>query len=525
MANFVKNLDGLGNKGDKGDKGDPFVYEDFTPEQLAALKGEKGDKGDKGEKGDKGDTGEQGLQGIQGEKGDKGDKGEKGEKGDASEGCAGFTDLRNYIQPVFIQNADLRMDNDESINTKYFQVVGHDTETNIITLNRDIPEIVKNWKEQGIYDERQRWGWSIISSENIGALITEVVDDTRFKVKNLYGLTNFQGQKISFLNPFLNYELLKTGELFNNFSESKQRVLTGLYFKKNGELRAIVQSDTVPTTKSKYGLAKSDNYIDFEFIEENKYEANVGIFAKDVTSKRLLMEGCNKPVWLEAEQKFVAVITGVNSNDKWGMIRIKFDEDFNITHVDDTYLPVFVPNNGTNQFAYHILYDNERAKWYLYYVARAVLLPNWKIYEAEFDDINNITVENTVIRLVAESTTNKYRYNSSHVDSIHVIKHAGEMLAIVGGTAKINESTPLANNRQLGLYVKNKDGMWGEYFNNPIFCNLINYHITHGFPIMFVDHCGGSFPYFIKDGYLYFYMVTNSSEGVYYSGAYRMKLV
>lgn len=53
-------------KGDKGDKGNPFTYEDFTPEQLAALKG------------DKGDTGEQGIQGIQGEKGDKGDKGEDG---------------------------------------------------------------------------------------------------------------------------------------------------------------------------------------------------------------------------------------------------------------------------------------------------------------------------------------------------------------------------------------------------------------------------------------------------------------
>lgn len=32
----------------KGDKGDAFTYEDFTPEQLAALKGEKGDKGDDG---------------------------------------------------------------------------------------------------------------------------------------------------------------------------------------------------------------------------------------------------------------------------------------------------------------------------------------------------------------------------------------------------------------------------------------------------------------------------------------------
>jgi hypothetical protein len=36
----------------KGAKGDPFTYEDFTEEQLEALKGEKGDKGEKGEKGD-----------------------------------------------------------------------------------------------------------------------------------------------------------------------------------------------------------------------------------------------------------------------------------------------------------------------------------------------------------------------------------------------------------------------------------------------------------------------------------------
>lgn len=45
-----------GAKGDPGEKGDPFRYEDFTPEQLAALKGEKGDPGAKGEDGAKGDT-------------------------------------------------------------------------------------------------------------------------------------------------------------------------------------------------------------------------------------------------------------------------------------------------------------------------------------------------------------------------------------------------------------------------------------------------------------------------------------
>lgn len=86
-----------GDTGSKGDKGDPFVYSDFTPEQLASLKGEKGDKGDQGIQGIQGEQGIQGLKGDTGEKGDKGDKGDaftyvdftpeqlaslKGEKGD-----------------------------------------------------------------------------------------------------------------------------------------------------------------------------------------------------------------------------------------------------------------------------------------------------------------------------------------------------------------------------------------------------------------------------------------------------------
>ena len=43
--------------GEKGEKGDAFTYEDFTPEQLAALKGEPGEQGIPGEKGDKGEPG------------------------------------------------------------------------------------------------------------------------------------------------------------------------------------------------------------------------------------------------------------------------------------------------------------------------------------------------------------------------------------------------------------------------------------------------------------------------------------
>ena len=69
------NTGATGAKGDKGDKGDAFTYEDFTSEQLAALKGEKGDTGAKGDKGD------QGIQGLQGPKGDTGAQGPQGAKG------------------------------------------------------------------------------------------------------------------------------------------------------------------------------------------------------------------------------------------------------------------------------------------------------------------------------------------------------------------------------------------------------------------------------------------------------------
>lgn len=62
-------------KGEKGDKGDPFVYSDFTEEQLNSLKGEKG---------------EQGLPGIPGPQGPIGLPGADGE----------VPDLSNYVTRV-----------------------------------------------------------------------------------------------------------------------------------------------------------------------------------------------------------------------------------------------------------------------------------------------------------------------------------------------------------------------------------------------------------------------------------------
>lgn len=57
-------------KGNTGPKGDAFTYDDFTPEQLAALQGPKGETGAEGPKGD---TGAQGQQGPKGDPGPKGD--------------------------------------------------------------------------------------------------------------------------------------------------------------------------------------------------------------------------------------------------------------------------------------------------------------------------------------------------------------------------------------------------------------------------------------------------------------------
>ena len=94
-----------GQTGPQGQKGDPFIYSDFTPEQLAALTGPQGPKGDKGDtgqtgpqgpKGEKGDKGADGTMtfedltpeqkaGLKGDKGDPGDTGPQGPKGDTGQ--------------------------------------------------------------------------------------------------------------------------------------------------------------------------------------------------------------------------------------------------------------------------------------------------------------------------------------------------------------------------------------------------------------------------------------------------------
>ena len=72
-----------------GPKGDPFVYEDFTKEQLENLRGERGLKGDTGEKGDAFKFSDFTPEQLALLKGDKGDQGDRGEKGDSIKGDKG----------------------------------------------------------------------------------------------------------------------------------------------------------------------------------------------------------------------------------------------------------------------------------------------------------------------------------------------------------------------------------------------------------------------------------------------------
>ena len=85
----------IGETGPAGPKGDAFTYDDFTPEQLAALKGPQGEQGIQGPVGPAGPKGDAftyddftedqlaALKGPKGDKGEQGDVGPAGPKGDA----------------------------------------------------------------------------------------------------------------------------------------------------------------------------------------------------------------------------------------------------------------------------------------------------------------------------------------------------------------------------------------------------------------------------------------------------------
>ena len=69
----------VGPQGPQGEKGEAFTYEDFTEEQLEALRGPQGEQGPMGPQGPAGEQGPEGPAGKDGEVGPQGPQGEKGE--------------------------------------------------------------------------------------------------------------------------------------------------------------------------------------------------------------------------------------------------------------------------------------------------------------------------------------------------------------------------------------------------------------------------------------------------------------
>ena len=65
-----------------GPKGDPFTYEDFTPEQLESLRGQQGPAGQPGRDGIDGKDGQDGYTPQKGVDYFDGEPGQPGEKGD-----------------------------------------------------------------------------------------------------------------------------------------------------------------------------------------------------------------------------------------------------------------------------------------------------------------------------------------------------------------------------------------------------------------------------------------------------------
>lgn len=135
-----------GPKGEQGPKGDAFTYEDFTPEQLEALKGPRGADGDIGPTGPQGNTGEQGPKGDPGKDGKpftydmftqeqlealKGPDGKQGPKGDPGDNV-NLETVAKIKNLLLDNNVCVHSDSLEGILLEYFEAQRNSTSIYLI---------------------------------------------------------------------------------------------------------------------------------------------------------------------------------------------------------------------------------------------------------------------------------------------------------------------------------------------------------------------------------------------------------
>ena len=214
-----------GPKGEKGDvgpagpagiNGKDFKYEDFTKEQLAALKGEKGEKGEQGlqgppgkngKRGPAGERGPQGPQGLQGPAGPKGDKGEQGPQGltgpkgeQGEQGPQGLTGPKGEQGEQGLQGPAGKDGSDANVDlTPYAKTV--DVPTKLSQLDND-----KNFKTDVEIQEMINSS-SKLKKEVVDTLPATGQDDVIYLVKDSKGKAN---------NVYLEYLWLDKWELIGS---------------------------------------------------------------------------------------------------------------------------------------------------------------------------------------------------------------------------------------------------------------------------------------------------------------------
>ena len=266
----------------KGEKGDPFTYDDFTPEQLLALKGENGIDGKsayqlavekgfvgteaewvaslKGETGPIGPQGEVGPQGLKGETGATGPQGIQGPKGDNYQiteadyaAIAGMvsvpsktselTNDSNFITEVKL-NGESVVNEDGSINLQLGSLDTTLGET--ITCNQDI----------GGISAGTTFTENTTIADIIRALLKIPVVETDGAI--YYGLSRDIPTSIDGLTPVsINRDtLLSSGYTYKNINTDDQRVIL-----------AIPKSFGIVC----YQISVSGFGIGFDSVETDKY--------------------------------------------------------------------------------------------------------------------------------------------------------------------------------------------------------------------------------------------------------------
>ena len=266
----------------KGEKGDPFTYDDFTPEQLLALKGENGIDGKsayqlavekgfvgteaewvaslKGETGPIGPQGEVGPQGLKGETGATGPQGIQGPKGDSYQITE--ADYAAIAGMVSVPSKTSELTNDSNFITEVKlngeSVVNKDgsIDLQLGSLDTTLGETITCNQAIGGISAGTTFTEDTTIADIIRALLKIPVIETDGTI--YYGLSRDIPTSIDGLTPVTidRDTLLSSGYTYKNINTDDQRVIL-----------AIPKSFGIVC----YQISVSGFGIGFDFVETDKY--------------------------------------------------------------------------------------------------------------------------------------------------------------------------------------------------------------------------------------------------------------